>query len=207
MKVLIGCEISGTVRDAFRKLGHNAFSCDLKFDSSPYHLQGDILKLLNQPWDLLIAFPPCTHLAASGAAHFHKKEKLQTQALDFVKELFECNIKKICIENPIGVISTRYKKQSQIIQPYDFGDPERKTTCLWLKNLPLLDHTSNLFDWSNLSYTPPVKPEIITLRDGSTRSKFEYEASKMQKNERAEIRSKTFQGIANAMAEQWGGKL
>lgn len=192
MKVLVACEYSGVVRDAFNRLGHNAISCDLLDTESPgKHIKDNVLNHLNDGWDLMIAHPPCTHLAVSGAAWFKNKQKEQAEALDFVRELMQAPINKICIENPVSVISTKIRKPDQIIQPYYFGDPHKKTTCLWLKNLPLLKKTNE------------VEPKMITLKDGKKRSLFEYEASCKPKHLRGKIRSKTFEGIAQAMASQW----
>lgn len=147
MRVLVACEYSGTVRDAFLRAGHFALSCDLLPSDSDFgeHVQGPIQQvLLNKrfgKWDLLIAHPPCTHLAVSGARHFHRKQKEQAEALDFVRFLMEQPIPRICIENPVSIISTHIRKPDQIIQPWQFGHGETKKTCLWLKNLPLLTPT------------------------------------------------------------------
>lgn len=139
MKVLVGCEFSGIVRDAFLERGHDAISCDLKPSKRPgSHYQGDVRDIINDGWDLAIFHPPCTHLAVSGARWFYKKQKEQKQALEFVRELMNADIPKIAIENPVSIISTRIRKPDQVVQPYMFGDPHTKTTCLWLKNLPLL---------------------------------------------------------------------
>jgi len=189
MKVLIACEFSGIVREAFKKLGHDAWSCDLLPTEIPgQHIQDDVLKHLDEGWDLMIAHPPCTHLAVSGAVWFPKKRKEQAEALEFVRKLMDASIEKICIENPVSIISTRIKKPTQIIQPYMFGDEVQKTTCLWLKNLP------------NLKPTKIVgKGKFITFKSGKKMS--EWTANKWGKGHE---RSRTFQGIADAMAEQWG---
>jgi site-specific DNA-cytosine methylase len=189
MRVLVACEYSGTVREAFRKLGHDAWSCDIipSDDNSPYHFQCDVFEVVNQGWDLMIAHPPCTHLAVSGAKHFHKKINEQKDALEFVKKLMDLNIKKICIENPVSVISTKIRKPDQIIQPWQFGHEAQKTTCLWLKGLPLLMHTKIV-----------NKGEFYISPSGKKLPKWYSD------NKSAKIRSKTFQGIADAMAEQWG---
>lgn len=189
MKILIACEYSGVVRDAFRKLGHDVWSCDiLPCDSEPaYHYQCDVLTLLDKKWDMMIAHPPCTHLAVSGAKHFKEKiaDGRQQAALDFVQKLMDAPIEKIVIENPVSIISTRIRKPDQIIQPYEYGNPSKKTTCLWLKNLP------------KLIPTDIVEPNMKTYKDGSTFSA-DYGWSSNHK------RNKTYQGIADAMADQWG---
>lgn len=143
MKVLVGCECSGTVRDAFLEKGHDAISCDLKPSTRPGpHYQGDVMDIINDGWDLAVFHPDCTHLAVSGARWFYKKQKEQKEALDFVRLLMSADIPKIAIENPVSIISTHIRKPDQIVQPYMFGDPHTKTTCLWLKNLPLLQPTN-----------------------------------------------------------------
>ena len=181
MRVLVACEFSGIVRDAFRKLRHNAISCDILPSESPGpHLRCDVREVLDDGWDLMIAHPPCTHLAVSGARWFKYKQQEQTEALDFVKLLLDAPIPHIALENPISVISTRIRKPDQIIQPWQFGHGETKATCLWLKNLPLLEPTN-----------------IVDGREGKV--------WKMGPSEdRWKNRSRTFQGIADAMAEQWG---
>ena len=189
MRVLVACEYSGTVREAFRKRGHDAWSCDLlPTDIEGQHYQGDVFNLNMERWDMIIAHPPCTHLAVSGAAWFKNKVKEQAEALDFVRKLMNWRCDKICIENPVSVISSKIRKPDQIIQPYEFGHTEQKKTCLWLKNLPKLIPTNNVYEdmmklpknqRERLHYLPPSK-------------------------DRAKLRSKTFQGIADAMAEQWG---
>lgn len=139
MKVLVACEYSGVVRDAFRRRGHDAWSCDIILDDEPhseYHLIGDVLGILDKGWDLMIAHPPCTHLAVSGARWFKDKVYEQLAALQFVRRLLEAPIPRIAVENPVGVISTAIRKPDQIVQPWMFGDEATKTTCLWLKGLP-----------------------------------------------------------------------
>lgn len=188
MKILVACEYSGVVRDAFRKLGHDAWSCDiLPCDGNPsWHYQCDVLTLLDKGWDMMIAHPPCTALAVSGAKHFKEKiaDGRQQAALDFVQKLMDAPIPRIMIENPVSIISTRIRKPDQIIQPYEYGDPSKKTTCLWLKNLPKLVPTNI------------VEPNIKIYKDGS-RFSADYGWSSNHK------RNKTYQGIADAMAEQW----
>ena len=182
MRVLIGCEFTGTVREAFRKLGHDAWSCDLlpAEDGSEFHIQEDVRKVLYEEWDLSIQFPPCTFTCVSGARWFKQRTLFQESALDFISRLMLAPIEKIAIENPIGVISTKIRKPDQIIQPYQFGHGETKATCLWLKNLPKLEPTN-----------------IVEGR--------EQRVHKMPRTDfRGMERSRTFQGIADAMAEQWG---
>lgn len=184
MKVLIACEFSGIVREAFRKLGHDAYSCDLLESEIPSdnHIQDDVLKYLTPEWDLLIAHPPCTYLAVSGARWFKDRQQEQRDALQFVSNLMLAPIKQICIENPISVISSKIRKPDQIIQPWQFGHGETKATCLWLKGLPNLIPTNIVNGRENRVHKmPPSK-------------------------DRWKNRSRTFQGIADAMAEQWGLK-
>jgi len=181
MKVLVGCEFSGIVRDAFKNKGHDAWSCDLLPTEIPgQHIQGDVLKILNDGWDLGIFFPPCTHLAVSGARWFKYKQAEQELALDFVRTLMNAPIERICIENPIGIISSRIRKPDQIIQPWQFGHGETKATCLWLKNLPLLKPTNIVDGREQRIHRMPPSPD------------------------RWKERSRTYTGIAQAMAEQWG---
>lgn len=182
MKVLIACEYSGVVREAFRKLGHDAWSCDLLHasDLSDFHIQDDVLNHLNEGWDLMIAHPPCTHLAVSGARWFKDKQKEQAEALEFVRKLLNAPIPKIALENPISIISSKIRKPDQIIQPWMFGHGETKATCLWLKNLPKLAPT-----------------DIVSGR--------EAKVHRMPPGkDRWKLRSITYQGIGDAMANQWG---
>ena len=181
MKVLVACEFSGVVRDAFKKRGHDAWSCDLLPSEAPGdHLQMDVLSLLDSGWDLMIAHPPCTHLAVSGARWFKEKQEEQKEALDFVRALLDAPISKIALENPVSIISSRVRKPDQIIQPWQFGHGETKATCLWLKGLPKL-----------------VPTNIVSGR--------EARIHRMAPSpDRWKERSKTFTGIAEAMAEQWG---
>lgn len=183
MKVLIACEFSGIVREAFRRRGHEAVSCDLipSEDASQYHLQGDAFDAyVENFYDLVIAHPPCTHLAVSGARWFKDKRKEQVEALQFVRDLMALDAPRICIENPISIISSKIRKPDQIIQPWMFGHGETKATCLWLKNLPLLKPT-NIVEGR--------KPKVWRMGPSENRWK---------------DRSRTFKGIAEAMAEQWG---
>ena len=191
MRVLIACEYSGTVRDAFTKLGHDAMSCDLLPTDSPgKHYQGDVFDIIDDGWDLMIAHPPCTDLAVSGAAWFKEKiaDGRQQKALDFVRALMYAPISRIAIENPISVISSKIRKPEQIIQPWMFGHLETKATCLWLKGLEKLIPTTDL------------KAETMALPERE-RMRLHYLPPSP---DRWKLRSKTFQGIANAMANQWG---
>ncbi len=181
LKVLVACEFSGIVREEFSKMGHDAVSCDLLDSEIPgKHYRGDIRDLLDGDWDLMIAHPPCTHLAVSGAKWFRFKKKEQADALDFVQDLMDSNIPRIALENPISVISSHIRKPDQIIQPWQFGHGETKATCLWLKNLPKLVPTNIVDGREQRVFRTPPSPE------------------------RWKIRSRTFQGIAKAMATQWG---
>lgn len=189
-RVLIACEYSGTVRDAFARKGHEAVSCDL-LPSGGDHYQGDVRDLLYQQWDLMIAHPPCTHLAVSGAQWFDKKRDQIEEALNFFNLLLSFDIPRIAIENPVGLASTRIRKPDQIIHPYHFGEPVSKTTCLWLKGLPKLKPTNI------------VEPEWHYFPNGKRMSKWYYETSLKPPKLRGHLRSKTFQGIADAMADQW----
>lgn len=185
MKVLIACEFSGIVRDAFIKHGHDAVSCDLLPTESPGpHIQDDVLNHLTDGWDLMIAHPPCTHLAVSGARWFKGKEKEQADALSFVSHLLAAPIIKIALENPVSIISTRIRKPDQIIQPWQYGHEETKTTCLWLKNLPLLTPTQ-IMDKRDNNLTPSGQNKLGPSPD------------------RWKARSRTYTGIAEAMAQQW----
>lgn len=196
MKILVACEESGVVRDAFTRKGHNAISCDLLPTAQPgKHYQGDIVDILHHDWDMVIAFPPCTHLAASGARWFKQKiaDGRQQQGIDFFMLFASLKCEKVAIENPVGIMSSKYKKPSQIIQPYHFGDPFSKKTCLWLRGLPALKHT-NVVD----------PGETVTFGSGKSMPKWYADAWKLPQDERAKVRSRTFQGVADAMADQWG---
>jgi hypothetical protein len=212
MKVLVACEESQAVTKEFRKLGHEAFSCDILPCSGghpEWHYQQDVFEVIDMCWDMMIAFPPCTHLAVSGAAHFEKKraDGRQQEGIDFFMAMVNAPIHHIAIENPVGIMSNIYKKPSQIIQPYYFGDEAQKTTCLWLKNLPPLYHNSkpNLFD-DVVTHSGKGEFRKFVKADGkiATFSAWEYECAKSPIEIRAKLRSKTFPGIAKAMAEQWG---
>lgn len=207
IKILIACEESDEVRGRFEKLGFDAWSCDLQPNRNPNakHYQGNVFDIINDNWNAMIAFPPCTHLAVSGAAWFEQKRKdgRQQQGIDFFMSIVNAPIYYTAIENPMGIMSTFYRKPDQIIQPYYFGDEASKKTCLWLKNLPKLYHNStiNLFD---SVITHVSKGEIIEFESGCKMPKWYADAWNLSKNERSKIRSKTFPGIAEAMANQWG---
>jgi hypothetical protein len=194
MKVLIACEYSGVVRNEFLKLGHEAMSCDLLAqDSEGPHYQGDVRDVLDYPWDLMIAHPPCTDLSVSGAAWFEKKRMNGSQqaSASFFMMLSKSSIPKIAIENPICIMSTLWRKPDQIIHPWMFGHMEQKTTCLWLKNLPKLTPTNI------------VKEEMMKL----PRNQRERLHFLSPSEDRWKLRSQTYQGIAEAMASQWGELL
>ena len=182
MRVLIACEYSGRVRDAFRRHGHDAWSCDLlECEADPHwHYQAPVEDLLANGWDLMIAHPPCTHLAVSGSRHFHRKQREQAEALDFVRLLMAAPIDRWCIENPVSIISSAITPPQQIIQPWQFGHGETKTTCLWLKNLPSLKPTQVVEGREAKVHKMPPGPN------------------------RWKDRSRTYQGIADAMGLQWG---
>lgn len=191
MRVLIACEYSGAVRDAFSALGHDAISCDLLPSEKPgQHYQGDVRDILRDGFDLMIAHPPCTHLAVSGARWFKDKQEDQRLALDFVRLLMDAPIPRIAIENPVSIISSRIRKPDQIIQPYHYGHEATKTTCLWLKGLPLLKPTHIVGKGSrHVTKSGKSLPSWYNLPPRADRWK---------------IRSATFPGIAQAMARQWG---
>lgn len=182
MRVLVACECSGAVREAFRNRGHDAWSCDLlpADDGSQFHIRGDVLPVLRDGWDLMVSHPPCTDLSVSGARHFHRKGPQQTAALDFVAALRDAPIPRIAIENPVSIISTRLGKPTQTIQPWQFGHGETKATCLWLYWLPPLQPTN---------IVAGREARIHRMAPGPNRAK---------------ERSRTYAGIAEAMADQWG---
>ena len=195
MNILIACEFSGAVRDAFRSRGHNAMSCDYLPGEGTHrsmHYKGNILDTLYDEWDMVIAFPPCTHLSSSGARWFEQKRRdgRQQDGIDFFNLFTALPHPRVCIENPVGIMSTYYRKPDQIIQPYEYGDSARKSTCLWLKQLPKLVPT-NIVD----------QGEVLTYKSGCRMPKWYANALP---TERAKTRSKTFQGIATTMADQWG---
>jgi site-specific DNA-cytosine methylase len=213
-RVLVACEESQAVALAFRKLGFDAYSCDILPCSGghpEFHYQQDVFEVIDKGWDLMIAHPPCTYLSVSGARHLYNKDgspneeryENQRQALLFVYKLMMADIPRIAIENPVSVISTKLRKPDQIVQPYWFGDSASKTTCLWLKNLPKLEPT-NMVDKGEFK-------EWVDIKSGKTKRQamWYYKSLQMAKSpeERRNLRSKTFQGIADAMAEQWGAVL
>lgn len=221
MKVLIACEESQEVCKAFRERGHEAYSCDIQECSGgheEWHIQQDVIPLLNGnedfttadgtshiingKWDLIIAHPPCTYLTVAGNRWFNEerygdkatqRRQDRQEAIDFFMKFVNADCERIAIENPIGIMSTVYRKPDQIIQPYQFGDPARKATCLWLKGLQPLQPTNI------------VKPEVIRYKNGKTDDPWHYKTLSLPAKERARERSKTFPGIAKAIAEQWGG--
>lgn len=194
MRILIACEYSGVVRDAFIRRGHDAISCDLLPSDSPGpHYQGDVMDIINDGWDMMIAHPPCTHLSVSGARYFKQKREdgRQQAAIEFFMALIQAPISKVAVENPVCIMSSLYRKPGQIIQPWQFGHPESKATCLWLHNVPKLVPTNIL-----------EKPE-----SGRWENQTPSGQNKLGPSiDRWKLRSKTYQGIAEAMAEQWGSE-
>jgi hypothetical protein len=181
VRVLVACEFSGVVRNAFSARGHDAWSCDVLPSEAPgFHIQDDVLSALGDGWDLMIAHPPCTHLAVSGARWFKHKQAEQAAAIEFFMALVNAPIPRICVENPVSIMSTRYRKPDQIIQPWQFGHGETKATCLWLKGLPLLQATD---------VVDGREARVHRLPPGLDRWK---------------ERSRSFSGVAEAMASQWG---
>lgn len=181
MKVLVACEYSGKVRDAFKAKGHDAWSCDLlPTDVEGQHIQGDVFDVLDQGWDMLLAFPPCTNLCSSGARWFKFKRKEQAESIEFFMKLANAMVSKIAIENPIGIMSSKWRKPDQIVQPWQHGHGETKATCLWLKGLPKLEPTN---------VVSGRKPRVHMMPPSKDRWK---------------LRSETYTGIAKAMADQWG---
>jgi len=194
MKILCACEESQAVTIELRKLGHEAYSCDIEPCSGGFpdwHLQQDVIPLLKEKWDMIIAFPPCTHLAVSGSTWFKQKiaDGRQQQGIDFFNLFTNLDCPRVAIENPIGIMSTKWRKPDQIIQPWMFGHMEKKSTCLWLKGLPVLKPTDD------------VKEEMIKLPE-NIQQRIHYLPPGP---DRAKLRSKTFSGIAKAMANQWAG--
>lgn len=206
MRVLVACEESQAVTIELRKLGHEAYSCDLLDCSGghpEWHLQQDVTEILKEHWDMILAFPPCTYLTVTGNRWFNverygekavQRHKDRRDAIEFFMLIANANCDKIAIENPVGVMSTEWRKPDQIINPYEFGDPFEKKTCLWLKGLPKLKPT-------NVVEAPPR----TKFKSGKTMATWYSDALKLPKEERAKLRSKTFPGIAKAMAEQWAG--
>jgi hypothetical protein len=203
MKILVACEESQTVTKKLRELGHDAYSCDIlptSGDNPEWHIQGDVIPLLKKNWDMVIAFPPCTHLAVSGAAHFAKKRQdgRQQQGIDFFMEFTKLDhIPKVAIENPVGIMSKIWRKPDQIIQPYEFGDDASKKTCLWLKGLPLLKPTGRIR--GRFVSTPSGK---LVERWSNQCDNYGHDKTSPSAT-RGQQRSKTYEGIANAMATQW----
>lgn len=208
MKVLVACEESQAVTIELRKLGHEAYSCDIEPCSGghpEWHLQQDVIPLLNEKWDMILAFPPCTYLTVTGNRWFNverygdkalKRIEDRKKAIDFFMLFANTDCPKIAIENPVGIMSTRWRKPDQIIHPFMFGDKERKSTCLWLKGLP------------KITPTKIVEPNIIKYKNGKgSDSPWHMDTMGLPREKRAKLRSKTFPGIAKAMAEQWAGKL
>jgi hypothetical protein len=214
LNVLIACEFSGAIRNEFRKLGHNAYSCDIvpSEDNSPYHYQCDVRNVINAyEWDLMIAHPPCTYLTLAGNRWFKPeykdkyptREQDRAEAIEFFQTLINANIPHIAVENPIGIMSSVYRKPDQIIQPWQFGDPFQKSTCLWLKDLPKLEHTDVV-----------SKGEFIEWeckKTGRIKRQPKWYADAFQKTsdpvQRQKIRNTTFPGIAKAIAEQYSNYI
>ncbi|MCD6579538.1 hypothetical protein J7L48_08670 [bacterium] len=206
-KVLIACEESQRVTIEMRKLGIEAYSCDILPCSGghpEWHLQQDVIPLLKEKWDMIIAFPPCTYLTVTGNRWFNiekygnkaiKRYKEREKAIEFFMQFVNTDCPKVAIENPVGIMSTKWRKPDQIIQPWMFGDPQSKKTCLWLKNLP------------KLKPTKIVEPKFYILKNGKREPVWHMDSLKLPSSERAKLRSKTFPGIARAMAQQWGKLL
>ena len=203
MKILIACEYSGVVRNAFSRLGHDAWSCDiLPSDSGGNHIHGDaLLAAYSGNWDMMIAHPPCTYLTVTGNKwmkpefneRFPTRKQDRIDAIEFFLKLYDSPIPRIAVENPVGIMSTVFRKPNQYVHPYFFGDPHSKKTGLWLKGLAPLERTH--FD---------VEPQFYTFKDGRRDPIWHVESMKMSPHERMKYRSKTFQGLADAMAKQWG---
>ena len=205
MKILVACEESQSVTKEFRKLGHESYSCDILECSGghpEWHIREDVTKLLKEKWDIIISFPPCTYLTVTGNRWFNiqkyrdkavKRHQDRKEAIEFFMMFANANCEKIAIENPVGVMSTEWRKPNQIIQPYEFGDPFEKKTCLWLKGLKNLEPT-------NIVKPPPRQK----FKSGKSMPSWYADAWKLPKQERSKLRSKTFPGIARAMAKQWG---
>lgn len=203
MRVLIACEFSGIVRDAFAERGHDAWSCDLlPSEREGNHIQRDVLGILSDGWDMMIAFPPCTHLSKAGGWCWKHKAREQGEALGFVRALMDAPIERIAIENPVGKINTAIRRPDQIVHPYYFGDPWTKETCLWLKNLPKFWYVEreNLFR-DPVTATMPVGNWV---KPGNHRPHRRFNDVREGGNQNAKDRSRTFLGVARAMAEQWG---
>lgn len=220
--MLVACEFSGIVRDAFVARGHDAWSCDLLPTERPgNHIQGDVLPLLKEPWDLVIAHPPCTYLSYAGTAHWNKpgRAELRNDALRFFVACYNANAPKVCVENPFGYPCQAFKQPSQVVNPFDFGEAVRKRTCLWLRGLPILMTSNDLWGHSVAAVAPP-EPIYVGVRKATGKPKARYETdvvgatgrrrrwhwteSVSPTKDRRRERSRTFTSIARAMAEQWG---
>ena len=198
MKILVACEESQVVTDAFRSRGHQAFSCDIQPTSGnhpEWHLEMDVLPLLQDSWDMILAFPPCTHLSSSGARWFAEKRRdgRQDEGIRFFMQFTMVDCPRVVIENPVGIMSKLWRKPDQIIQPWQFGDPYSKATCLWIKGLPKLRSTGEV-----------DHGEIISYESGRSMPKWYADAYRLPPAERSRVRSRTSLGIAAAMADQWG---
>lgn len=216
-RILVACEFSGIIRDAFSARGHDAWSCDLLPSERPgQHIQGDVVPILREPWDLVIAHPPCTYLSYAGTAHWNKPGRAEKrgEAMEFFIQCYDANAPKVCVENPFGWPCQAFKKPSQIVNPFDFGQPIRKRTCLWLRGLPLLWRGDDLFRGSGTPVDPP-EPVYIGTRIATGKPKRRYTQDVRPRNwhwiesvspgmDRAHERSRSFPSIAAAMAEQWG---
>jgi len=207
VRVLIACEFSQIVCKAFRDRGHEAYSCDLlPTEGNPdWHIQDDVLKHLDDGWDLMIAHPPCTYLSYVGMRHWHKpgRAKKRTQAMDFFMSLVNAPIDRICVENPLGYPAQVYRAPDQIIHPYYFGEPYQKRTCLWLKNLPVLWYWMEDDLFGKQTATPKPEPLYISQGEKTRGKKINWVEG--IKSKKMKERSRTFKSIAQAMAEQWGG--
>lgn len=209
IRILVACEESDEVRGRMAAMGLNATSCDMQPSRNPdgQHHMGDVRDILYDGWHAMIGFPPCTHLAVSGAAHFEKKraDGRQQDGIDFFMLLANAPIPLIALENPVSIISSVWRKPDQVIQPYYFGDPVTKTTCLWLKGLPPLQHHEHDNLFAEQTHVYPGR--TVTCKNGVRLSEWAYKMSCLPQDQRAKARSKTFPGIANAMAEQWGAAI
>ena len=203
MRILVACEFSGVVRDAFLARGHRAVSCDLLPTESPGpHILGDVLEVLGDGWDMLIAHPPCTHLCVTGnrwmkpehKSRFPNREQERKEAITFFLKLYNAPVLRVAVENPVGIMSTVFRKPDQYIHPYYFGERHSKKTGLWLRGLKKLEPTEM------------VEPEWYTHKSGARSPSWHRETLDLPHRERGKVRSKTFQGVAEAMAEQWGGE-
>jgi len=203
-RILIACEFSGTVRDAFTKRGFDAWSCDLLPSETPgNHIQGDVLSVLNEGWDLVIGHPPCTYLSYAATKYWNDegREEKRRDAFDFFMKIYNAPCEMVAVENPVGLPNTIFRKPDQIIEPYFFGDNHRKKTCLWLRGLPKLIHVKQSDLFYVKTHIDPPNPIYIDKKTGKKR--YFNDAISGSRNG-GHLRSKTFQGIADAMAEQWG---